>query len=224
MEHLTEPPVLGGARRRRRQRRNSVALVSLAVALVVGGLVLSCPEEERVAAPAASITTPVTERPARAVAAAPPARPAALTIPAIDVRTDLIALGVEKDLTVEVPADADQAGWYELGTTPGQPGSAVILGHVDSTEGPAVFYRLRELDPGARVDVTLADGTIETFEVTRIDTVENGDFPAEKIYAGTPKRPTLAIVTCGGDYDADNGGYQSNVIAYTEHISSAPAV
>lgn len=223
MEHLTELPVLGGPRRR---RRNSVALVSLAVTLVVGGLVLNGPEEEQVAAPAAqaaSITAPVTERPARAVAEAPPADPAALTIPAIDVKTDLIALGIEKDLTVEVPDDADQAGWYELGTAPGQPGSAVILGHVDSTEGPAVFYRLRDLDPGARVDVTLADGTVETFEVTRIETVENGDFPAEKIYAGTPKRPTLAIVTCGGDYDADNGGYQSNVIAYTEHISSAPA-
>lgn len=123
---------------------------------------------------------------------------------------------------MEVPEQAEQAGWYELGTSPGQLGSAVILGHVDSTNGPAVFYRLRELVPGATVLVTLGDGTVETFKVSRLATIANEDFPAEEVYAGTPDRPTLNIVTCGGDYDADKGGYQSNVIAYTEHVSTTP--
>lgn len=145
-----------------------------------------------------------------------------LSIPSIGVSSDLIGLGIMEDHTVEVPKLAHQAGWFELGTIPGQRGSAVILGHVDSTEGPAVFFRLRELVRGATVGVTLADGVVETFEVTSIETIRNDDFPAQRIYAGTPDRPTLAIVTCGGDYDGEKGGYQSNVIAYTEHVSTTP--
>ena len=72
--------------------------------------------------------------------------------------------------------------------------------------------------------MTLADGAVEAFEVSRIETIKNNNFPAQRVYAGTPDRPTLAVVTCGGDYDADNGGYQSNVIVFASLTGSRPAV
>lgn len=174
--------------------------------------------------PAPRTVPPTTSKPA--APATPegtlPTDPVSITIPSVSVASVLVRLGLEEDRTVEVPEDADLAGWYELGTSPGQPGSAVILGHVDSTEGPAVFHRLHDLVPGSQVLVTLGDGTVETFEVSRLETIPNASFPAERVYAGTPDRPTLNIVTCGGDYDADRGGYQSNVIVYTEHVSTDP--
>ena len=146
--------------------------------------------------------------------------PTSLHIPAIGVATDLVGLGLNDDNTVEVPEDADKAGWFDLGPTPGRPGSAVILGHVDSSVGPAVFSRLRHLQAGDEVEVRLADGTTAPFAVTHVVTYPNDRFPARKVYAGTPRRPTLKLVTCGGRYDAEAGGYQSNVVVYTSYQQS----
>src|SRR5690606_13771290 len=101
---------------------------------------------------------------------------------------------------------------------PGQVGSSVILGHVDSLVGPAVFYRLRELTAGNRIDVRLSDGDLVQFRVVRVATYKYQDFPAEQVYAGTARRATLNLVTCGGEYDADRGGYQSNVVVFTERV------
>ena len=215
----------------------AILLTVLVTVMVAASLLMSEPSAppasgSRTAGASVSATpSPAASDAVRAVTSAPPAspaspglsRPRSIAIPAIAVTSDLVMLALEEDRTVEVPEDADRAGWFELGTSPGQPGSAVILGHVDSVDGPAVFSRLRDLVPGDRVRVTLMDGTVETFAVSRLETVANEEFPAEQVYAGTPDRPTLNIVTCGGDYDAERGGYQSNVIAYTEHVSTEPA-
>lgn len=155
---------------------------------------------------------------------APASLPTGLDIPAIGVSTDLIRLGLNDDNTVQVPRDAAKAGWYEHGPAPGQLGSAVILGHVDSTEGPAVFFRLRFLTPGDRLQARLADGTTAFFRVTRVATYANEDFPARRVYAGSPKRPALNLVTCGGVYDRDRGGYQSNVVVFSEFLRTTPAL
>jgi hypothetical protein len=142
-----------------------------------------------------------------------PARPVALSLPAIGVTTDLVGLGLNGDGTVEVPADPALAGWYRLGTRPGARGSAVILGHVDSVHGPAVFARLRTLGRGDVVSVRLADGSAEEFRVRSVRTYLNDRFPARRVYASSRGR-TLNLVTCGGEYDAARGGYQSNVVVH----------
>ena len=144
--------------------------------------------------------------------------PESLTIPAIQVSSDVIRLGLNKDQTVEVPKDPAMVGWYTRGPAPGQPGSSVMLGHVDSKHGPAVFYRLRNLEATDRVAVRLSDGSVAHFEVTRVVTYANEDFPAQKVYAGKPSRPVLNLVTCGGEYDRAAGGYQSNVVVYTKYL------
>jgi hypothetical protein len=139
------------------------------------------------------------------------AEPVALRIPGIEVDTRLIGLGLQEDGTVEVPGNAAVAGWFRPGPPPGSLGSSVILGHVDSLAGPGVFYRLRELRPGNRLSVRLDDGTLVRFRVHAITTYANDDFPAQKVY-GRQGRSQLNLVTCGGDYDASRGGYQSNVV------------
>lgn len=140
-----------------------------------------------------------------------PARPVGLEIPAIDIDTRLTELGLNADGTVEVPANPALAGWYRLGTTPGARGSAVILGHVDSSDGPAVFYRLSSLHPGARVEVELAGHRRLTFRVRSVQVYPNASFPARKVYAARHGR-ILNLVTCGGEYDEARGGYQANVV------------
>lgn len=130
--------------------------------------------------------------------------------------TRLVRLGLQPDHTVEVPRDPALAGWFEPGPAPGQPGAAVVLGHVDSVDGPAVFSRLAELRPGDVIRVRLSDGTVARFVVRHVATYANADFPAAKVYAGDANHRRLNLVTCGGWYDADRGGWQANVVVFSE--------
>jgi Sortase domain len=139
--------------------------------------------------------------------------PLRLEIPRIGVSTRLQRLGRASDGTVEVPSEWGVAGWYAGGTRPGDPGSAVILGHVDSKSGPAVFYRLRELRPGDRVEVVQAGGSRARFTVERVEQFDKQRFPTDDVYYPTLS-PRLRLVTCGGAFDPATGHYRSNVIAF----------
>lgn len=162
---------------------------------------------------------PVTDTvPAPSDGASGPA-PVALRIPALGVDESLITLGLNPDETVEVPTDFDKPGWYKFGPAPGQLGSAVILGHVDSHEGPAVFYRLKDLQAGDPIEVSLADGSTAHFAVTKVETYPKTEFPAEEVY-GSHGDETLQLVTCGGEYDPDARSYLSNIVAYTSLVDT----
>jgi sortase (surface protein transpeptidase) len=142
--------------------------------------------------------------------------PVRLEIPAIGVATGLQRLGRAGDGTVEVPSGPDRwdvAGWYEEGTRPGDPGSAVILGHVDSKAGPAVFYRLRQLRRGDRIEVVRAGGSRVTFTVDRVEQYDKRRFPTAEVYYPT-LRPMLRLVTCGGVFDRSANHYTDNVIVF----------
>ena len=146
----------------------------------------------------------------------PTPAPVRVEIPAIGVATRLQRLGRASDGTIEVPHGPDKwdvAGWYKDGTRPGDPGSAVILGHVDSTSGPAVFYRLRELRPGDRVEVVRAGGSRVTFTVQRVERYPKRRFPTAEVYYPTLE-PMLRLVTCGGAFDRSTGHYTDNVIVF----------
>ena len=204
---------------RRRGRVRSVYWGLLAVVLTVLGatcLVLWSAQSTRT--PVQAIDVPPALAPIASAQPGPsappseaPTRPVGLRIPSLGLATRLIGLGLQEDGTVEVPLDPSRAGWFRLGPPPGALGSAVILGHVDSPSGPAVFYRLRELRPGDRIAVGRDDGSTVRFEVRSVDTYLNADFPAQKVY-GSHGRSELNLVTCGGAYDADRGGYQANVV------------
>lgn len=198
----------------------SAVLAMVAVACLVVAVQAAGPDVPRgvVVAPGPDAPSSAPGTPSRAPV--PEAPPIGLRIPAIDVDARVTRLGLNRDQTVEVPSNPADTGWYRLGPPPGQPGSAVILGHVDSVQGPAVFYRLRYLRPGDRVIVDAADGSTSTFRVIRLATYPNENFPAQKVYAAPGRRRVLNLVTCGGKYDPESG-YQANVVVYTRWVRGA---
>jgi hypothetical protein len=142
--------------------------------------------------------------------------PVRLVIPAIGVDTSLMSLGLNPDGTVEVPPlkAGAPAGWYRNLRTPGEVGPAVMLGHVDTAhDGPAVFYRLRELRPGDVASVARADGTVAVFVVERVVEVPKTDFPTDDVY-GPVGYPALRLVTCGGTFDHVRHEYRGNILVY----------
>ena len=148
--------------------------------------------------------------------------PVFLRVPQINLAVSLSKLGLNADGTVEVPTDFHQPGWFRLGSSPGELGAAVILGHVDSYRGPAVFYQLGDLRPGDRVSVTLADGVVTHFTVSSVAIYKKARFPARRVY-GAGDVSTLQLVTCGGVFDHATGHYLSNIVVYTDLVSTTPA-
>ncbi|MBL7253651.1 class F sortase [Paractinoplanes lichenicola] len=146
------------------------------------------------------------------VAAAPSGAPTRLRIGAIKVDTPLETLEIGRDGALQPPVKFAQAGWYAAGTAPGDTGPAVIAGHVDSKDGPAVFYRLRELTPGDRLDV-VRGGELVTFTVTAIRWYPKSEFPTEEVYGPTPDRQ-LRLITCGGVFDRSLRSYRDNLVVY----------
>jgi sortase family protein len=145
------------------------------------------------------------------------AAPVRLRIPALHVDSAVQRLGLQADGTVAVPKRTDVAGWYERGPRPGQPGPAVILGHVDSHTGPGIFINLATLRAGTLVRVDLADGSTVMFRISRIERVSKTRFPTDLVYAPTLD-PTLRLVTCGGSFDHSRGSYRDNVIAFADQV------
>lgn len=142
-----------------------------------------------------------------------------LSIPQIGVSTPLSELGLNKDGSVQVPTDFAEPGWYRLGTAPGEKGSAVILGHVDNRNGPAVFYRIDHLGVGSRVFVTLQSGRRLEFAVIGIRMYLKTNFPDRLVYGPRPY-PALQLVTCGGVFDSATGHYLSNIVVFTALVKS----
>ena len=153
----------------------------------------------------------------RPIGPATVARPVSLSIPVIGVHTRLIRLGLTTQGTLQVPASTAVAGWYTGGPRPGQVGSAVIAGHIDSYLGPGVFFRLRLLRPGDRVYVRQAGGVLAVFRVYAEHSYPKDHFPTQRVYGPAPD-PELRLITCGGTFDPAIGSYLNNVVVYAAQI------
>jgi hypothetical protein len=149
--------------------------------------------------------------------------PVSVAIPSIGVQSQLLRLGLNKDGTIQVPnliTSANEAAWYKYSVTPGQIGTAVIEGHVDSYQGPAVFFRLGALRPGNHINVTLADGITAVFRVTGVREYAKDKYPANIIYAPADYA-ALRLITCGGGFDQATGHYLGSVVVFASLVSSS---
>jgi hypothetical protein len=194
-----------------------VALAGIAALI----LVLLAPDGPPGPSAAASAPRPPVPHALPAVAPgglpSPAAPPIRLQIPAIHVSARIVDEGLDADGALQVPPLTDagvrEVGWYDLGPAPGQVGSAIIAGHVDSYQAPGVFYDLGRLVPGNAVEVTLADGETVHFTVTSVHEHSKAHFPAREVYGPEPYQ-ALRLITCGGAFDEATGHYLSNIVAY----------
>ncbi|MEV6835430.1 class F sortase [Streptomyces sp. NPDC051133] len=150
----------------------------------------------------------------------PPSPPLRIKIPAIRVNAPLMGLALTRSGSLDVPPAGEKnlAGWYEAGTTPGETGTAIVAGHVDNADGPAVFYDLGALKRGTTIEVDRRDGSVAVFTVDAVEVYAARDFPDDKVYGAAP-RPELRVITCGGGYSKATG-YQGNVVVFA-HLTGS---
>ncbi|MGC5565996.1 class F sortase [Streptomyces sp. FR-108] len=139
-------------------------------------------------------------------------------IPAIQVDAPTVPVGLDMDGWVDAPPpeDPNLAGWFSGAVSPGEKGTAVVVGHVDNRQGPAVFYGLGALKKGNRVEVGRRDGKTAVFEIYGIEVFEKNNFPGDRVYGNTGN-PELRVITCGGGFSKQNG-YDGNVVAFARLV------
>lgn len=176
---------------------------------------------------AATTTLPTSPLASQVGAAQSVEMPAASQLPAA-VRIDIAALdlsfpvtpvGVQDDGQLQIP-DETQVGWYELGSSPGEPGTTVLAGHVNWHHVNGPFLRLRQLEPGAIVALTLADGTARTYEVVERQQYGKLMLPTDRIWSHTGPE-TLVLITCGGSFNPQIRHYRDNVVVFAVPVATS---
>lgn len=148
----------------------------------------------------------------------PYAMPERVRIPSIQVDAPMIPVGLDADgwIGAPPPEDPNLGGWFTGSVSPGEKGTAVVVGHVDNSQGPAVFYGLGALKPGSRVEVARQDGKTAVFEVYGVEVFEKNNFPGDRVYA-SKGNAELRVITCGGGFSKQNG-YDGNVVAFASLV------
>lgn len=226
---VPSPPSSGDApaSAERGSRTNSVmiwtaAALLMAVALITGHD--TTPDDPRAphAGQAAPSAAPPVEASPSASSAGPHlpwSKPVRLRIPKIGVDapfTDL-ALGPTGQLQPPPAADTNLVGWYAQGTAPGQAGTAIIAGHVDTKTSAAVFAGLSELRKGDVFSVERADGRTASFQVDSAETFAKDAFPSERVYGDTDQAQ-VRLITCAGDYDRTVHDYTDNLVVFAHLV------
>lgn len=146
----------------------------------------------------------------------PRSAPVGISIPTLNLSAEFESpLGLNEDETIEVPEAYDTVAWYQFSPTPGELGPAVVLGHVDSHQGPAVFFKLKELKPGDEILIKRHDGKTAVFEVTALEKYEQAGFPSELVYSDI-NHSGLRLVTCTGLYNDYTQRYSHNLVVFAE--------
>jgi hypothetical protein len=154
----------------------------------------------------------------RSVQALPYAQPDRVRIPAIRVDAPVMPVGLDPDgwVAAPPPEDPNLAGWFTGAVSPGEKGTAVVVGHVDNKQGPAVFYGLGALKKGSRVEVARKDGKTAVFEIYGVEVFAKANFPGDRVY-GSKGAPELRVITCGGGFSKQHG-YDGNVVVFARLV------
>ncbi|MFF6918022.1 class F sortase [Streptomyces sp. NPDC012466] len=166
------------------------------------------------AKPAVPVPAARKPRPPAGLRPLPRSRATRLLIPYLRLDAPVMDLGLDRDHRLTAPPDDDPelVGWYRHGASPGEQGTAVAVGHLDTDSGPAVFAGLTELKRGRIVKARRADGRVAVYTVDKIRSYEKAHFPSQEVY-GTRGRPELRLITCGGSYDRRKG-YSGNLVVF----------
>ncbi|MFF1683681.1 MULTISPECIES: class F sortase [unclassified Streptomyces] len=155
-------------------------------------------------------------------------QPQRIDVSALKIKAPVTARGLDGGGAIDPPpfSQAGVVGWYGGGTKPGERGTALLVGHVDTDTRPAVFYRLSSAKPGDKVRVARVDGSVAEFTVDDVQVFSRERFDAQKAYGQRQSgRAELRLITCGGSFDRASHTYTANVVvsAYLTGVTDAPA-
>lgn len=206
------------ARRRAAGPRLPIAVVLMLMGVIIAGLGY---QHVTGVSLVPGALMPATRTPPRKFPVLEPSPPVSIAIGSVRLQAPVSDTGLAPDGTIAPPPPEryNEAGWYDQSPTPGQYGPAVIVGHVDTRTGPAVFHELSQVRPGDRVEVTRADGSVAVFEVNTTKRYDKAQLPANEVF-GDFHRPNLRLITCGGRWVGGHLGYADNLVVFASLVTA----
>jgi len=209
------------AARRRRRARQLARRRAVALACLIGALVALAAGVHLLIALARAPESPLAGRgtagwaEAAAASKGTHARPVRLIIPKIGLNAAIEYVGLTADDAMAAPSGPDTVGWYELGSRPGNRGSAVIDGHSGYADGrAAAFDELPKLGKGDRLYVEDASGGQASF-VVRTTRLYARDADATEVFAPTASS-RLNLITCTGSFDVAAGTHSQRLVVFAD--------
>lgn len=146
-----------------------------------------------------------------------------LRIPSVGVDAPFTVKVVGGDGQMPNPEGPEDVAWYDfsawdgIGGLPGGGGNVILAGHIDYINyGPAVFWRLRELQPGDRVQIVMNDGSVAEYAVEFNKVVPASASNWAQIVAATSDE-SITLITCIGQFTA--GRYTDRQVVWGRRVS-----
>lgn len=139
--------------------------------------------------------------------------PVRINIPSLKISTNVSGLDLNRDGILQVPKDPFEVGWYQRGPLPGNGGTALFVGHLDSETGRAIFWDLKKLKTGDLVEVERGDGTKLRYKVNFSTKYSQDSFPWDRVYSPEGESE-LRLITCTGTYNRKAGHYSENLVVF----------
>jgi len=192
-----------------RTRIQTVAAIMCAMWLAMGGVI---------PAHAAAPTVGALSQQPRTVV------PTRLLIPSLGVDAPIEGVGQDDDDFMASPSTVAKVAWYNLGALPGEPGNAVMAGHLDDAKGrPAVFWDLDELEADDEIIVRLSDEREIRFAVLSVEAYDADAAPLARIF-GVDFERDLNLITCDGEWDAQSKLYEKRLVVYARRIHDSNTI
>ena len=96
---------------------------------------------------------------------------------------------------------------------PGQTGTLIMVGHYDSETGEGIFYKLDQLKIGEEIMLTNTIGEEIIYKIEKMENYPLDNFPDELVYGNTAY-PSLRLITCSGNFNAELSRYSHNLVVY----------
>ncbi len=165
---------------------------------------------------------PVGQQPPESVVST--AIPMAIMVEAASIDAEIETLNIVNG-KMEDPTGPWVVSWYQQSAALGEIGNVMLAGHVDYWGvGPSVFYNVRDLVEGDRIDLTGEHG-----EGFSYDVVWNETFALEELVSGTmadivapSDDQIVTLFTCGGEFDYINGEYLSRTVVRGQRVATEP--
>jgi sortase A len=194
----------------------------LLLSIPLMALLAACAAEEPQSVTKREVQSSTIEQPVQPVIPEPQKEeygmsPATLSIPKLDLEAPIKKFGLDKEGNMELPDNGKDVAWFEPGFQPGEKGNAVLAGHVDDEKKAAVFFELKELEPGDEIHLRDENGATLTFVVREKVAYQKDDAPLRTIFGPSEKR-MLNLITCTGYFDREIDNYVERLVVFTELV------
>lgn len=149
------------------------------------------------------------------------ADPVTVEIPALKIHAKVEARGTTGAGIMVPPKSAWNVAWHIHSVRPGDPGNAVMYGHLNTTSSTrGVFTTLHRLRPGNTIRVTDAKKVTRVFKVSKVGYYTRDQLPLRDI-SGKTKKIHLNVYTCAGYWNHRLGDYSHRFVVFSTLVSTS---